>query len=93
MIDGYLASKIARMEYEERVQALVREEKLLNDILPDDLDVWIAHRAGAWRFPKVGCLLSAFGSGLAAIGEKVKRERGMAHEVPPSGQQESSVLS
>jgi hypothetical protein len=59
MIDAYIASWFAPLEYEERMQALVRDEPLIHDIRSDGDEVWATHSVGSWQFPHVGALLWA----------------------------------
>ena len=66
------ASRIARMEHEERVRALAREEQFLNDILPDEFDAWMSHSAGNWQAPQLGDLVSSVSKSLGALRNRLK---------------------
>ena len=67
MTDGLIASRIARMEHEERVRAHLREEQLLNDILPDEYDAWITLSAGNVPASPAWELLVSAGKGLVSL--------------------------
>jgi hypothetical protein len=82
MIDGYMASRIARMEHEERVRSLTRI---------DDYDVWLTHAAGSWQSPHVGGLLSSWVKGLASVARRLKSKREVALDEPLMGQERSAA--
>ncbi len=65
MIDGYMASKIAQMEHEERVRSIAPVY---------DYDVWLTQEAGNWQARRVGTLVAAIGAGLASIANLLKRK-------------------
>ena len=81
MID-YVESKIARREYEERVQSMIRV---------DDYDVELKHTAGHWQAQPIGGLLLSIGQSIRLWSETLKPR----HEPADEGQlkvQEASGL-
>ncbi len=59
------------MEHEERVRALLREEQLLNDIVPEEYDAWVASAAGRPNVPHVGALLSSVRNSLVSLASRL----------------------
>jgi hypothetical protein len=82
MIDGYMASRIAKLEHEERVRSLAHI---------DDYDVWLTHVGGHWLSPQGGGLLSSLGKGLASLRNRLKPKWEAAPDSPLVGHEQSSV--
>src|SRR5262249_25056484 len=59
--------------YEERIQSLDRQARLLSDILPDDHDLWISGIAGGWQLRPAGGLLRSLRQGAAFVATRLKR--------------------
>ncbi len=91
MTDFLIASRIARAEHEERVRALLREEQLLNDILPEDYDAWTTGAASRGRIGLVGNLLSSVGEKLIALGDRLNREPETSLDHPITGQKRRTM--
>ena len=92
MTDGLIASRIARMEHEERVRALLREEQLLNDILPDEYDAWITRTAGNVPAPAAWELLTSVGKTLAYLGRRLTRRSQAALNKPITGEKRRTLV-
>ena len=81
MID-YVESKIARREYEERVQSLTPIR---------DYDVELTHSAGHWQARPVGGLLAAMARHLSSLGTRLNHKPDVALDSPLVGQEQGSV--
>jgi hypothetical protein len=92
MIDGCTANRIARLEHEERVRSLARDEQLLGDLW-SGADVWITRTAGAWQSQYVGSLLLSLRKGLTRLGGRLKHERAVASDSPLVGKEPSGMPS
>ncbi len=82
MIDGIVASRIARMVHEERVRSLAPVR---------DYDEWLTHSAGHWQSVQVGDLLLSFAKGLSSIAGRLKPKRGAVPDSPLTAQEPGSV--
>ncbi len=91
MIDGYMASKIARAEYEERVRSLMYDQQLLGENLPHDYDRWVTRTAGAWHTQLIGSLLLSLRRGIAFLVAKFQHESEIPLEGPLVKQKQSDV--
>ncbi len=92
MIDHVLASRIARMEYEERVRAVLREEQMLNDILPDEYDSFVTRIASQGHMPSVGDLLSSVRRSLVSLETRLKHTSEAPLREPMSGQKRRTMV-
>jgi len=90
MIDLQIA-QIARLEYEERIRSLPLEERVLNDILSDEVDTWLTDVVGHWQSWPVGGLLSPLGKGLASVGNRFQPIPAAALDSSLVGQERSGV--
>jgi hypothetical protein len=79
---GYVESRIARQEHEERVRSLTRV---------DDYDVWLTRRAGNWLSQPVGGLLLSLGKSLSALAGKLKPSRAIVPDSSPAEKRQSRV--
>jgi len=82
MIDGYIASKIARMEHEERVRHLAPVR---------DYDEWLTLEAGNWQAPRTASVFAAVGRGLVSLGEWLQGKPESDVEVLPAVQEAGSL--
>ena len=82
MIDGYMASKIARQEYEERVRSMSPVR---------DYDVHLTHTAGYWQAPRLESVLAAIATGVASLGSRFKHEAEAAADSSLTGQEQRPV--
>jgi hypothetical protein len=73
----YLLSKLAKLEYEQRVKALL-DEKQYNVFVDSNRPSWFAEQAGQ--------LLYALGDGLVSLGERLKQGQGQPMNDPCMGQ-------
>src|SRR5258708_16705818 len=81
MLD-YMESKSARREYEERVEALAPVK---------DYDAWLTHQAGNWQAPSAGMFISSLASGLASLGNRLKRRPEASPDGLPATPERSAV--
>ncbi len=59
------------MEYEERVHTLLREEQLLNDVVPEDYEGWMTSAAGKGQLAQAGELLASVGKSLVSLANRL----------------------
>ena len=91
MSDYLIASRIARAEHEERVRALLREERLLNDIIPEDYEGWMTSSAGKAEGLHVQDLLASVGKRLASLGNKLRNGSDATFDKPVAGQKRRTI--
>jgi hypothetical protein len=83
MINGYIASIVARMEYEELVRSMAPVR---------DYDEWRTYEAGNWQTPRMTTLLTALKTGLLGLAARFPRKPEPEVEVLPSIQEADSVI-
>ncbi len=93
MIHGYMGSTMARIEYEEHLRSLARNEQRLRDFLSDEDAVWAARTAGAWRSQPIGSLMMSLRKGVASLGARLKHKPQIPLDRPLTEQKQSTVPS
>ena len=75
MMDPIIASRIAKMEHEERARAIVRQEQFDHDVVPEDYDAWLTGQtAPGTHLPLITDMISLVGSGVTALVNKLRSE-------------------
>ena len=92
MMDYLNASRIARMEHEERVTNLLREEQLLNDTMPEAYETWVTRAAPAGRIPHVGEVLSMLSERVVSLGNRLRNRHETTFDKPITGQKRRTMV-
>ena len=80
MSNPYLVTWIARMEHEQRSRASARNERLLDDILPDDFELRAALISGTVPSNRLNGASATLKNWLLALNDRIRSTRQLALE-------------